>query len=61
MNVPAWEAREDNIPEDQGQPSVGLPVHCGDPDDADLVPAHLMWQYQTPAEQWQAMWTEKGR
>lgn len=61
MNVPAWEAREDNVPEDQGQPGVGLPVHRGDPHDADLVPPHLMWQYQKPAEQWRAMWTAKDR
>jgi hypothetical protein len=61
MNVQTGQAREDNVQKDSGQPGVGLPVHRGDPHNADLVPPHLMWQYQQPAEQWRVMWTEKDR
>ena len=62
MNVQAWETREEHLAEDQGKLAVVLPADGGDPDHASMdADAALNWQYQTPAEQWQAMWTAKDR
>ena len=61
MDVQTGQAREKLLAEDQGQLDLVLSADGRDPDHAGMdSDAALMWQYQTPAEQWETMFGQKG-